>query len=45
MTALNATIMPSDMASAIEGTASLKNLRSEMKGVQEIESTVGVRGR
>ena len=31
--------------SAIEVTALLKNLRSEMKGVQEKESIMGVRGR
>ena len=31
--------------SAIEVTALLKHLRSEMKGVQEKESTMGVRGR
>ena len=31
--------------SAIEMTALLKNLRSEMKGVQEKESIMGVRGR
>ena len=30
---------------AIEVTALLKNLRSEMKGVQEKESIMGVRGR
>ena len=31
--------------SAIEVTALLKNLRSEMKGVQEKKSIMGVRGR
>ena len=31
--------------SAIKATASLKNLRSEMKGLQEKESIMGVRGR
>ena len=31
--------------SAIEVTALLKNLHSEMKGVQEKESITGVRGR
>ena len=31
--------------SAIEVTALLKNLRSEMKGVQEKESIMGVRAR
>ena len=31
--------------SAIEVTALLKNLRSEMKGEQEKESIMGVRGR
>ena len=31
--------------SAIEVTALFKNLRSEMKGVQENESIMGVRGR
>ena len=45
-TSLNATVMASqDVTSAKEVTALLKNRRSEMKGMQEKEPIMCLRGR